>query len=857
MPAFKINWKSNYLKVFGIGVFTSFLFFLPFLIYDRGLFLYYGDFNVQQIPFYSMAHDSLQSGALGWNWYTDLGANFIGSYSFYLLGSPFFWITLLFPGGAVPYLMAPLLILKFGLTAVTGYAYINRFTRTSRMAMIGGLLYSFTGFNIYNIFFNHFNEAVMVFPLLLIAMEELIVNNRRGMFALAVALCCVVNYYFFFGQVLFCVLYFFVRCTAKDFHCSLRKFGILALEAVLGLLLSAFLLLPSALAVLSNPRTGETLMGYDMLIYGSPQRYGLIFSSFFFPPDIPARPNFFPDSNSKWSSVSMFLPVLSMTGVFAFFKGKRKHWAKTMLIICFAICFIPVLNAAFSLFNYSYYARWFYMPLLLMAMVSCIALESHLSCFRAGIKWTAVIVAGFTLIGILPKKVDGELVFFQLPSYPERFWVYVLIAIIGLLCTAVLVVLTPKHRHFQKYAILSICSVTVVTSCFMIFTGKLASGIEVEENGEHMYYNQVVNEGLQGGGQLALEEDGFYRIDTYDELDNLGMFWRIPTINAFQSVVPSSIMEYYEAIGGERGVASRPEPSLDGVRGLLSVKYRFISNSPERNKNQQAPTGFSYWDSQNGFDIYRNDHFVPMGFTYDAFLTQNQFDNIASHYRDKILLRGMLLSDEDIYQYSDVLGILPVLTDEEIGLERQNDADYFEDCDARAAQAVDSFTYGSYGFQSSITLEQANLVFFSVPYEAGWSATVNGKPVDIVKANVGFMAVLCEEGENVIQFTYRTPGLTAGIVISLAALALWIVYLWLVRRWRKKHPECRYHSYAHRTSQTDAPLEWENLSPMHTLPSQEEGRPSVTWPPAWEDTPPDPPEEPAPEEPTPPGSPNA
>ena len=89
------------------------LLFLPFLILDKGYFIYYGDFNVQQIPFYQMAHDSVRAGNFAWNWTTDLGANFVGSYSFYLLGSPFFWLTIPFPSAAVPYLMGPLLILKF------------------------------------------------------------------------------------------------------------------------------------------------------------------------------------------------------------------------------------------------------------------------------------------------------------------------------------------------------------------------------------------------------------------------------------------------------------------------------------------------------------------------------------------------------------------------------------------------------------------------------------------------------------------------------------------------------------------------------------------------------------------------
>ena len=48
----------------------------------------------------------------------------------------------------------------------------------------------------------------MFFPLLLIGMEELVQNNRRGFFAVAVALNAVVNYWFFIGSAVFCILYF-------------------------------------------------------------------------------------------------------------------------------------------------------------------------------------------------------------------------------------------------------------------------------------------------------------------------------------------------------------------------------------------------------------------------------------------------------------------------------------------------------------------------------------------------------------------------------------------------------------------------------------------------------------------------
>ena len=106
--------QNNYLKALVYGMAVSFLLFIPFILYDNGYFLFYGDFNVQQVPFYQMCHDAVRSGNIFWSWTTDLGANFIGSYTFYLLGSPFFWLTLPFPSAAVPYLMGPLFILKFG-----------------------------------------------------------------------------------------------------------------------------------------------------------------------------------------------------------------------------------------------------------------------------------------------------------------------------------------------------------------------------------------------------------------------------------------------------------------------------------------------------------------------------------------------------------------------------------------------------------------------------------------------------------------------------------------------------------------------------------------------------------------------
>ena len=63
----------SFLWALGLAV----LIFLPWMIYNHGYFFFYGDYNVQQIPFYQMIHDSVQSGNAGWSYTTDLGASII------------------------------------------------------------------------------------------------------------------------------------------------------------------------------------------------------------------------------------------------------------------------------------------------------------------------------------------------------------------------------------------------------------------------------------------------------------------------------------------------------------------------------------------------------------------------------------------------------------------------------------------------------------------------------------------------------------------------------------------------------------------------------------------------------------
>lgn len=773
----------NYGKIFGIALLIATIFFLPYILMDHGLFIYYGDFNVQQIPFYKLAHEAVRSGNLGWSWTTDLGANFIGSYSFYLLGNPFFWLTIPFPTEFVPYLMAPLMILKLACSAVTGYAFIRRFTKTAQFAMTGGLLYAFSGFNIYNIFFNHFLEVAVFFPLLLIALEEFVINRRRGVFALTVCLCAVVNYYFFVAEAIFTVLYFLIRLVSPEFRKKItaKSFLMLALEAVLGFLGSMFLLLPSVLAILGNYRVNEHLDGFNLILYDRVQRYGLILESLFFPPDMPARPNFFPDSASKWASVSAYLPLFSLSAVITYFKSRKPRWIKLLLASCAVMAFIPVLNSIFQLFNSQYYARWFFMPILIMALASVLALEDTTLNYGYGVRVTAAFMLSFAMIGILPKMEEENLVFFKMPAYPERFWAYILFGIAGIFVAWLIWKLFRSERGYGTKLLVAVSVMSVIYSALLLGLGK--------GNSEEVH--NIVDLGLNGGENISLpvEETGFYRIDINEGLDNYGMFWGMPSMRTFHSIVPASIINFYREVGLDRGVASRADLSRLALRSLFSVKYIFSSVDA----SEPDLPNYRLIGTQNEFDIYENGNYIPMGFTYRYYITQETFNNYPETMRDRLLLKAILLSDEQIEKYD---GLLTELPQEEMPL--ATDEELRADCEALRENSGSSFAYDNAGFTSNITLQHEGLVFYSVPYESGWTATVNGETAKVEQVSVGFMAVHVFAGENTIRFSYHTPGLAIGSAVSIGAGIILLGYCLIIWKYRKKHPENRIRPHVHR-----------------------------------------------------------
>ena len=187
----------RYLLAFLLGFGSLLVVILPIIIADGGYYIYYGDYNSQQIPFYNLANDAVRSGSFGWNWYTDLGVNFIGSYAFYLLGSPFFWLTTILPRSWVTFAMPVLLCMKHGIASLTAYAYIRRFVRSPHAAMIGGLLGSLVSFDTKGLSF------VMTTMFLVVFLEQWLKEGKH--YTALIGLAASILSLLFFGKDAFII----------------------------------------------------------------------------------------------------------------------------------------------------------------------------------------------------------------------------------------------------------------------------------------------------------------------------------------------------------------------------------------------------------------------------------------------------------------------------------------------------------------------------------------------------------------------------------------------------------------------------------------------------------------------------
>ncbi len=207
---------------------------------------------------------------------------------------------------------------------------------------------------------------------------------------------------------------------------------------------------------------------------------------------------------------------------------------------------------------------------------------------------------------------------------------------------------------------------------------------------------------------------------------------------------------------------------------LENFRYNFNTNSEKLNrlvngvgsrtiqiKAEDRVLSITFNDKGSSHYTGNNDYLFNMGYYEDG----NASIEIS-------LLKGEYLFDSiNLYSYdmSTFQNNIDELKDEHLEL------DNFKNFDGN-------------NLMGTINLQEDGYLFLSIPYSAGWTAYVDGEKVEILKANIGFMALNLSAGEHKIELVYKTPLLKVGYIISGVCIVGFVATTLFieVKKFRKK-----------------------------------------------------------------------
>lgn len=729
------------------------------LILTLGLipvFIYFGsglkliDFITQQIPFIIETKRMFASGAPWWSWNTYYGDNFIGCYSFYSITSPFVWIACLFPYDKILWGILLALCLKIICTSIFSYLYFKRMKFDNRISCLGAILYTFSSFYVCNLFYYHFCEPVMLFPLLLISLENVIEKRGRCYFWLSIIsfLTIFINFYFAASSFIIGFIYYVLRAHSLGTLNISNVVKTLTTQFV-GILLSSFILLPTLLHIFGGPRATVSTnlivhLGFES-INGFLIRYTDLALRLFLPMTSETPDTFF---TSGFSSTQGFITLFGWLFAIVYCLKKR-DWLFWLLLIL-SICYFTPFGGIFTLFTSTTCTRWIYAYVLMGILASMYVIRDNYRINKKSlvlyIVSVAAIIVLYCIIRLISSRSSGMTFSLnKIESIDILLWI---INIVSLVCY----LKKPTINNAIQLAILC-CTLNLIAFTYNYFN---STGIP------------EISTYIENQSQNRSDSDFEYRTDFETRYRNLPILLNRPGVISFHSVYNKQLKSFREII-----TSNSPKNSVyitknrEAVAALMSVKEVYYSGS----RIQEIDTydfGLSYRGTKDNFTIFDYKYYIPMGFAYDSYVSEAELQNKISS--DSIDVANVMLKSI-VIKNSDIEALSPYLKHAEI----DDNISFDEACNARRIYTVSDFVGNTKGYSAKSNFDKDKVIFFSVAADPGFKATIDGQQTKIYNVNLGMSAIIVPAGHHTILFNYIPSGFYLGCIISACSMIILII----------------------------------------------------------------------------------
>ena len=85
---------------------------------------------------------------------------------------------------------------------------------------------------------------------------------------------------------------------------------------------------------------------------------------------------------------------------------------------------------------------------------------------------------------------------------------------------------------------------------------------------------------------------------------------------------------------------------------------------------------------------------------------------------------------------------------------------------------------GQNKLKGKIEVKKNKMLFFSIPFDTGWTAKVDGKKTELQLINVGFMGIPLIPGSHVIELEFMPRFVKTGSILTACSLVIYAFLIW-------------------------------------------------------------------------------
>ncbi len=668
------------------------------------------------------------------------------------------------------------------------YWYLREIEAGPLTRLVGSLCYALAGYMVLTSgWYPATGNVQLYLILLLIGIERLLRKDSWWLLPVVVAFITTESPFSLLNIGQFAALYLLARFYAGHFTVrqSMLTTGRIAALSVLGLGMGAVVWTGTIYILLNSPRgsgdvsytaklaaqslfgTADGVLGYTTLLR-------------WFGNDLLGTGNNYRGWSNYMEAPAFYVGLLSLLlfpQLFVLSNRKERLMGAALSSVALALMMFPYLRYAHWAFTGDYYR----VLGLLIGLGLLLGSLRVLTILEQGRKLNVWLLGG-TLLVLL------TLLFTNLTPTLKPFVNVGLRGMVSLYLlgyTALLVLLARTNAAWIKIAMLVL--VCVELGQFANITLNKRDVLSRQQANERIGYNDYSREALD---YIRARNDGFYRVEKdyasgpamHSSLND-AMVQNYRGTASYYSFNQKNYIGFLKGFGiikPNEEFETRWAPGLRNrplLMSLASVKYTLSKGAiPYRG------FGFDSLTRQGDVTVWRNPFALPMGYAYDRLLPESLFRRLSPNQKDVMALNGVVVPDSALTTYDGMPVIsdsLPALTFEKIA----------ELAQARRADTLRLTSSSSNQFTGTVAPRKPIVLFFSIPFDAGWKAVVDGKPAPLRQVMFGLTGLPLPAGQHEVHLYYDPPYLNEGIWVSGLAIAIYLGLLAFFRfRSRRTSP---------------------------------------------------------------------